>query len=102
MLPPDAAFSSIATSSQGPTLGFAVQLQVTEPGDVVIFELDAPVIPFGTLTSHLCVHVGLESVLVPSSDGKSRTQLFEFFAVIDIVGLIIVPLFVLLVGMGFV
>ena len=58
------AFISIATSSQRSPL-LAVQLQVTNPADVVVFELDAPVIALGVLIFHSCVQVGLPSVTPP-------------------------------------
>ena len=86
LLVPD-AFTSMATSSQRSPPPLAVQLHVAEPGEGVMVELDAPVIIFGTLMSHSCVHVGLESVFPPYIAGKSRTQLFGFAVVIDTVGL---------------
>ena len=81
-------FTSIAASSQESPPAFAVQLQVTDPADACDVELDAPVIAFAMLISHCCVHVGEPSVWPPYIDGKSRTQLFGFFVVIDMVGLL--------------
>src|SRR6267378_7925832 len=81
------AFISTATSSHISPL-LAVHLQVTKPGDGAIFELDAPVIASGTLTSHCCVQVDKPSVEPPYIDGKSSTQSFGYFVVIDIVGLL--------------
>jgi len=100
VLPDD--FSSIAASSQRSPPPLAVQLQVTSPADALTVELDAPVIAFGTLMSHCCVQVGLESVLPPYMDGESSTKLFGFCVVIDMVGLLPVALlwFVVLVGIG--
>ena len=82
------ACTSIAASSQRSPLPPAVQLQVTEPADVLIVELDAPVITLGMLTFHSCVQVGLPSVVPPYIDDKSRTQLFGYCVVIDILGLL--------------
>ena len=64
-----------------------IQPQVTWPGDDITLELEAPVIWFGTLTSHCCVHVGEPSVTPPQMDGRSRTQLFRYCVAMDIVGL---------------
>jgi hypothetical protein len=82
------AFTSTATSSHPLPPTLAVQLQVTEPGDDLIVELDAPVIvKDDTCVSHLCVQVGEPSVEPPKIDAESKTQLSEYAVVIDIVGL---------------
>ena len=94
------AFTSIAVSSHWSPL-LAVQLQVTELGDGIIFELDAPVTALGILTSHCCVHVGEESFTPPYIDGRSSTKSFAYLVVIDIAGLLAAVLwFVVLVGIG--
>ena len=95
-----AAFTSIAISSHESPFGLAVQLQVAEPGDGSISELDAPVIAFCTLTSHPCVQVGEPSVTPPYIAGRSSIMLFENFVVIDIAGLLAVPCCAALVGIG--
>src|SRR5437667_10921830 len=59
-------------SSQRSPPPLAVQLQVTWPGVDVIFELEAPQIRFGKLTSHCCVHDGEPSVTPPQMDGRSK------------------------------
>jgi hypothetical protein len=82
-----AARSSIATSSHKSAPPLAVQPRVTWPGDDAIFELEAPVIAAGTLTSHRWVPVGVMRVTPPYVDGRSRTQLLEYFAVREMVGL---------------
>src|SRR6267143_6359240 len=95
-------FTSTATSSHISPL-LAVHLQVTKPGDGTIVELDAPVIAFGTLRSHCCVHVGEPRVEPPYIDGKSKTKSFGYFVVIDIVGLLGVVLWrMAFVGIGLV
>jgi len=97
------ACTSIAASSQSSPFPLAVQLQVAIPADVLIAELDAPVIALGTLVFHSCVQDGLLRVTPPYIDGKSRTQLFGYCVVIEIVGLLEAVLwFVTLVGIGFV
>ena len=82
------AFTSIAASSQRSPLPLAVHLQMTWLGDAGVVELDAPVIALGMLISHCCVHVGEPSVTSPCIDGRSSTQLFGYFVVMDIVGLL--------------
>src|SRR5437016_2702663 len=95
------AFTSIAASSQRSPLPLAVHLQMTWLGDAGVVELDAPVIALGMLISHCCVHVGEPSVTPPNIDGRSSTQLFGNFVVIDMVGLPgDVTWFVVLVGIG--
>src|SRR5438876_3263662 len=74
-------------SSQRSPPPLAVQLQVTWPGVDVIFELEAPLIRFGKLTSHCCVHDGEPSVTPPQMDGRSRTQLFRYCVAMEIAGL---------------
>jgi hypothetical protein len=81
------AFISIATSSQRSPV-FAVHLHVTAPGVGTILELDAPVITFGTLASHCCVHVGEPSVEPPYIDGRSSIQSFANFVVSVMIGLL--------------
>jgi hypothetical protein len=81
-----AACISIAASSQKSPL-LAVQLQVTRPGVDATVELEAPVIAAGTLTSHCFAQPGDPRVTPPYIDGRSRTQLFEYFVVREMDGL---------------
>ena len=95
------AFTSIATSSHKSPPPLVVHLQVTEDADAGTVELDAPVIALGMLMFQLCGQVGLESVMPLYIDGESRTRLFGYFVVIDMVGLLEAVLwFVVLVGIG--
>src|SRR5438309_10712089 len=82
-----AACSSTATSSDKSPPPLAVQLQVTWPGAEATAELDAPVIPPGTLTFHSCAQLGAPRVTPPHIEGRSRTQLLEYCVVRDTVGL---------------
>jgi hypothetical protein len=81
----DACISTATSSQKSPRL--AVQPSVTWPGDDAIFELEAPVMALGTLTSHCCAPAGEPSVTPPYIDGRSSTQLFEYFAAMEMDGL---------------
>ena len=95
-------FISTATSSHE-SLPLAVQEQVTEPGEGVALELEAPVIADARLVSHCCVQVGLESVFPPYIAGESSTQEFGYWVVRVTVGVAELLLeFVAVVGIGFV
>jgi hypothetical protein len=84
-----AAWTSTASSSHCSPPPLAAQPQVTRPADEASLELDAPVIALGRLASHCCPHVEEPSVTLPYIDGRSRTQLFGYFVVIDIAGLLL-------------